>query len=101
MKQHNDQKLSRLLQQWQEIEPSSNFDAQVWRRIRQAEPATKPTFVDWLRELLPQPALALTAAVVVGLAVGVSSGLFSASVPPQTEQLGFLAPDTLAGALRR
>ncbi len=103
MNRQDDEKLSRLLQRWQEIESPSDFDAQVWRRIRLAESVAQPTFVDWLRELLPQPVLMLTLAAVVGLLVGVSSGLFSISVPvrEREERLGFLGPDTLAGALWR
>jgi hypothetical protein len=94
-------KLHQLLRQWQEIEPSANFDAQIWRRIRQAEPEPAPSFAGWLRDWLPRPALALSLAVVIGIAIGISSGMFSAPVVQPTEQLSFLAPNTLASALGR
>jgi len=95
---NQDDQLHRLLQQWKEIEPASNFDAQVWRRIRQSEPEPAPTFADWLRGWLPQPAFALATAVIVGAVIGASSGLFSA---PPPGGLGLLAPDTLAGTYVR
>jgi len=93
---HQDDQLHRLLQHWREVEPAGNFDAQVWRRIRQSEPARRPWLIDWL----PRPAWTLAAAVAVGLVIGIASGVFSAPVVPPTEQLSFLAPTTLAGALR-
>lgn len=96
---HQDDQLHRLLQQWKEIEPASNFDAQVWRQIRQPEPNPAPSFADWLRGWLPRPALAV--AVVAGMVIGVTSGWLSLPVTRPSEQLSFLAPDTLAGALRR
>jgi hypothetical protein len=98
---NQDDQLHRLLQQWQAIEPSINFDAQVWRRIRQSTPVGAPSFADWLRSLLPRPVFALTAATVAGVMIGVSSGMFSAPVTHAPGQLSFLAPGTLAGALRR
>jgi hypothetical protein len=91
------EKLHQLLRQWQEIEPAANFDAHVWRRIRQ--PA--PSFAGWWHDWLPQPAFALAAAVVAGLVIGVSSGMFSAPVVQPAEQLSFLAPNTLAGSFSR
>jgi hypothetical protein len=101
---NQDDQLHRLLQQWKEIEPASNFDARVWRQIQvgTARRAVRPgTLADWLRSWLPRPALALPAAVVLGLVIGIGSGLFSVPATTHTEQLSFLAPDTLAGALRR
>ena len=95
---NQDDQLHRLLQQWRGIEPSTNFDAQVWRRLRQHAPADVPSFADWLRGWLPRPVLALSAAAVAGLVIGVSSGMFSVPIPPATEQLGFLGPSTLAGS---
>lgn len=94
---NQDDQLHRLLQRWEEIEPAGNFDAQVWRRVGE----TKPTFADWLRDWLPRPALALTAATVAGVVIGVWSGLFSTPATRAPQQLSFLAPDTLAGTLRR
>jgi hypothetical protein len=95
---NQDDQLHRLLQQWKEIEPASNFDAQVWRQIHEPAPVRRAA---WLLDWLPRPAFALPAAVVLGLIIGIGSGLFSVPVTPHTEQLSFLAPDTLAGALRR
>lgn len=100
MNQHDD-KLKALLRQWSDIEPASNFEANVWRRIRQPVPVRAPALIDWLPVWLPQPAFALSAAIVVGLAIGISSGIFSAPATHAPEQLSFLAPHTLAGALRR
>ncbi len=106
---NQDDQLHRLLQQWKEVEPASNFDAQVWRRItgtsrakRDAvlgKPEHSPTVADWLRGWLPQPVFALAAAVIVGAVIGASSGLFSAPSPPGG--LGLIAPDTLAGTYVR
>jgi len=91
---NQDDQLHRLLQQWKEIEPPTNFDAQVWRRLRQS----KPTFADWLRSWLPQPAFTLGAAAIVGAAIGVAGGWFS--VAPASG-FGLLGPDTLAGSYVR
>ena len=92
--------LHQLLKQWNDIEPAGNFEANVWRRIRLAQPAPAPALADWLRAWLPRPVLALAAAVVAGVIIGAWSGLFS--VPTRsTEQLSFLGRDTLAGILQR
>lgn len=95
---NQDDQLHRLLQQWKEIEPRADFDAQVWRRIRQTEPEPSPTFADWLRGWLPQPAFALAAAVIIGIGVGITSGISSVPAIRPTEQIGFLAPNTLTGS---
>ncbi len=89
--------LSQLLRQWRDIEPRGNFEANVWRRIRQSAP---PAPVGW-RAWLPQPVFALAAAVIVGVAIGVGSGWFAVPATTAPEQLSFLAPQTLTGALRR
>lgn len=94
---NQDDQLHRLLSQWREIEPTTNFAAQVWRRIRQPELVRRPWIVEWL----PRPAFAMAVSVVAGLVIGIFSGMYSAPVTPPTEQLSFLAPVTLAGALRR
>ena len=98
---NQDDQLHRLLQQWQEIEPSAQFEARVWRQIRESAPSRVPSFADWLRGWLPRPMFALAAAAVAGVVIGVSSAVVSVPVAPATEQLGFLAPHTLAGALGR
>jgi hypothetical protein len=91
---NQDDQLHRLLQQWQEIEPPTNFDAQVWHRIAGTKPEHSPTFADWLCGWLPQPAFALAAAVAIGIAAGWYS------VAPE-RGFGLLGPDTLAGSYVR
>lgn len=101
---NQDDQLHRLLQHWRDIEPSSNFEAQVWNRIKvgtDRRAVRPPSVADCLRDLLPQPVFTLTAATVAGVMIGLASGLFSVPPGPSTEQLGFLAPHTLAGALQR
>jgi anti-sigma factor RsiW len=98
MNNHDDQ-LHMLLQQWQEIESPSNFDSQVWQRIRSNPPVSRTWTLEWWRNLLPQPALAIIAAIVIGFVVGGWTGFQSATAhSPATEQIGFLAPQTLAGS---
>ena len=96
--QHNDDPLHRLLQQWREIEPSTQFEADVHRRLRLAAPEPASSFADGLRRWLTQPAFALTAAAIAGAAIGATSGLVS--VPPSAPptEVRFLAPATLAGS---
>lgn len=102
MKQ-DDEKLSALLKQWRDIEPPTNFEANVWRQIRVA--ATSPAvdtanWIDLIGRLLWQPAWSVVAIVVVALVVGVWGGV--ASVPRQTvgptAELRFLSSGTLAGS---
>ena len=99
---HYDEELRALFKRWRDIEPRANFEANVWRRIRQAE-AEAPeqlTVAEWLRRLLPQPALAMTAVVVAGAIIGSSAGILStrgrATVVPS--ELRFLGAGTLAGS---
>jgi len=94
---NQDDQLRRLLQQWREIEPTANFEAQVWRRIRQPV----PSWADWLRAWVPRPAWAWPVAIAAGVVIGIGSGMFSTPASPATEQLSFLAPNTLAGSLGR
>ena len=102
MMNQNDDKLRALLKQWRDIEPSGNFEANVWRRIRLAE-APEPariTFIELLRRLVTQPAWSVAVAVVIGLTAGIWGGV--ASVPRQQDtskaELQFLASGTLAGS---
>lgn len=102
MMKPNDEKLNRLLKQWQSIEPSTNFEANVWRRIRLAE-AEQPesvTIVGWLQRLLWQPAFSFVTAVIIALAVGAWGGVRSAPQRQDRHQseLGFLSTGTLAGS---
>jgi hypothetical protein len=63
----NNQDFNRLLRQRRDIEPPGNFEANVWRRIRLAEPTPSPTWAGSLRHWLPQPAFALAAARVIAV----------------------------------
>jgi len=95
-----DDRLRRLLAQWRAPEPAGDFAANVQRRIRQLEPSRQPSFVDWLLNWLPRPALALAVAIIAGMTIGIGSGWVS--VPPVQEarqnSTGPLAPGTLAGS---
>jgi hypothetical protein len=98
----DDDKLSALLNQWRDIEPRGNFEANVWRQIRIAAAPRVDTvsWIDLIGRLLWQPAWSVVAAVVVALIVGVWGGI--ASVPRQidrpTAELRFLSSGTLAGS---
>lgn len=97
----DDDRLHALLKQWRDIEPPSNFQANVWRQIRAAvKPAVDTVnWIDVIGRLLWQPAWSVVAAMVVALTVGVWGGV--ASVPRQIErptaELRFLSSGTLAG----
>jgi hypothetical protein len=101
MKQ-KDEKLSALLKQWRDIEPPTNFEANVWRQIRAAAaPAVETvSWIDLIGRLLWRPAWSVVAAMGVALIVGVWGGI--ASVPRQigrpTAELRFLSTGTLAGS---
>ena len=98
----DDEKLHALLKHWRDIEPPSNFEANVWRQIRTAaEPAVETVnWIDLIGRLLWQPAWSVVAAMVVALVVGVWGGI--ASVRRQadrpTAELQFLSSGTLAGS---
>jgi len=98
---HDDEKLRAALKRWRDIEPQANFEANVWRQIRQAKakPSERLTIAEWLGRLMPRPVLAMTAAVVASAIVGSSAGLLSmrgrTMVPPG--ELQFLGSGTLAG----
>lgn len=70
---HNDDKLRGLLRQWRDIEPAGNFEANVWRRIRQeTSPAPSPVGgFDWLW----RPAFVMAASVAVSVTIGAVSGV--------------------------
>ena len=71
-----DDQLHNLLRQWRDVEAPGNFEANVWRRIRQSE-ASAPTPVGWL-EWLWRPGVALAASITVSVMIGVFSGIHSA-----------------------
>src|SRR5450830_772485 len=84
--QHNfahpgDARLKALLQQWPGIEPRSDFESCVWRRIRVAAAAESRAPGLWVIVrgwLSAEPAWVHAAAAAAGLLVGVSMAL---SVP--------------------
>ena len=97
----NEDKLSALLKQWRPIEPPASFETDVWRRLRLAQTAapTPVSLVDLLRQLWQRPALAISAAAMVSVLIGVSAGLLTASrpVPSARSEMQFLSAGTLAG----
>ena len=98
---NQDDKLRALLKQWGDIEPRTGFEANVWRRIRQAQAAEpeRVTIAEWFRRGWWQPAWAVTAAVTVSVVIGTAAGLRTAPQPATTarQEMGFLSAGTLAG----
>ena len=97
----NDDKLKALLRQWSEIEPKSNFEANVWRRIRTA--ADQPeglSLAEAIGRLLWQPGWSMVVALLVAVAVGVWGGVVTTAPRADSTktELQFLAPGTLAGS---
>ena len=98
----NDDKLRALLQQWRDIEPRGNFEANVWRQIRTADAARseRVSLAEAMGRLLWQPAWSVSAAIMVAVVVGVWGGI--ASAPRQTDtskaELQFLSSGTLSGS---
>jgi hypothetical protein len=96
-----DTRLRGLLRQWKDIEPKSNFEANVWRRIRlaQTDGTERITVFEWLRRLAWQPAMAVACAVLVSAIVGSSAGVLTARGPATVApgELQFLGSGTLAG----
>ena len=96
-----DEQLHALLKQWGEIEPKSNFEANVWRRIRfaQAEQTERVSLPQLLRRWLWQPAMALAVVMVAGAVIGSSAGALTSHAPMTTAsgELQFLGSGTLAG----
>jgi di/tricarboxylate transporter len=99
---HNDDKLRSLLKQWRDIEPQTNFEADVWRRIRvTADQRTeRVSLIDMIGRLLWKPAWSVAAALFMAAIVGVWGGVASTSRPadPSRTELQFMAPGTLAGS---
>jgi len=96
----NDDKLKTLLKQWREIDPKTNFEANVWRRIRLAEQSEQATITGWLQRLLWQPEFSVVAAIAVAVAIGAWGGVRSTpqSMVERPTELGFLSSGTLAGS---
>jgi hypothetical protein len=98
----NDDRLRALLKQWRDIEPTGNFEANVWRRIRVAtdKRPERMSLMEAVGRLLWQPAWSVAIALFVAAIVGVWGGVASTSRPADTSraELQFLAPGTLAGS---
>ena len=98
----NDDKLRALLQQWRDIEPKGNFEANVWRQIRTAaaEHPERVSLIEAMGRLLWQPGWSMAAALLVAVMVGVWGGVTFRSPRMDTTraELQFLAPGTLAGS---
>ena len=80
----NDEKLSKLLKSWQNMEPTPAFESNVWRRIRQLPVEQQDRFS--LRRFLPEwpnmrPAYAAAAALI-----GIVAGLTCAMAIPAPSQ---------------
>jgi hypothetical protein len=74
----DEDKLSALLKQWREVEPSATFEASVRRRIRLEEKKPEPVnWVEWLRQLEWRPALALATVVVASVLIRSSAGILT------------------------
>jgi hypothetical protein len=86
--------LSQILRQWRDIEPAGNFEANVLRRIRLAQPAPAETFWGFWR-----PAW-VSAAVALSIIIGSLAGLSSRPTPHYLET-EFMAPTTLTGGYAR
>jgi len=96
-----DERLRALMSQWRAVDPSTDFEAAVWRRIR-AVPAAQPSGL-WDRRLgwfLTHPVWAGAAAASVAMAIGLLAGL---ATPGHARAGGhethaLLQPGTLMGA---
>ena len=102
----DDNNLSRLLKQWRAIEPSSNFEAGVWRRIRRVgagQPERGSLLDQWWRGRLWRPALGVAAAVLFSAAIGTSMGVHTAArrTSAAPVELQFMSAGTLAGGYAR
>lgn len=86
-----DDKFRELLETWRTVEPASNFEANVWRRIRTAgAPGTMPDMLSWL---WLRPVLA-AASLALALGIGASAGTLIAT----PEKKEFPVQGTIAGA---
>jgi hypothetical protein len=85
----NDDKLKQLLGQWREIEPRAQFEADVFRRIRQTAPEARTT--GWFSAPL---IWANAVALLMGVVVGAYAGLSPIS---NRQDVALLKPGTLTG----
>jgi len=98
----NDTKLNGLLQEWQAIKPSANFNSDVWRRIRLTSTQERPSFIAAipLREwFVPRLAwvnvLAAAAGIIMGLGLAFSAPAMSNR---NHNEETLLSQQTLAGS---
>jgi hypothetical protein len=98
---NQDNQLRELLRQWKDIEPPGNFESNVWRKIRLAEPAgTRPVgWGEWWHVLLAQPAFSIGVSMLTAVFIGGAAGWFAVngSRPPESPLFSFLSSDTLSG----
>jgi hypothetical protein len=94
-------RLKALLRDWKTPEPTPDFNAAVWRRIRATPaPLVRIAFADLVRQwIVPHPvwtgAVATTAALIAGVFLGVS---LPAAHPVVADNASLLHNQTLAGS---
>jgi hypothetical protein len=88
-----DTQLNGLLRQWKAPEVSGHFDQDVWRRIRQRQPAVAPA--GWLAWLCSPLRLGLAAAL---LSVTLGSLAGRQGLVPSAPAFAFGAGTTITGA---
>ena len=98
----NQDKFRSLLKRWRDIDPPTNFEANVWRRIRatRTEPVSSFNWIDLIGSLLWQRSWSVAITVTLAVAVGIWGGIVSVPHRPDSAraELQFLAPGTLAGS---
>ena len=95
--QTGSQRLSGLLHAWRSIEPSNNFDAAVWRRIRTAADV-QPTPTSLLAWFVPRPVWMSAAAAFAGVVLGVGLAFSTSRVRDNKMDETLLRSPTLAGS---
>jgi hypothetical protein len=93
----HDNKLRAVLRQWRDIEAPDNFEANVWRRIRLAQPTPAPSWAELLRRWVTQPSFALTAATIMAVVIGSTAGVLTTRQPGADKEMGLFSAGTLAG----
>lgn len=97
----SDERLDALLKQWRDIEPRTDFEGNVWRRVRtnRAEHAERVNLIELIGRWLRQPAMTMAVAVVASVVIGLSAGLLTARRPMAvaSSELRFMSAGTLAG----
>ena len=93
-----DERLGALLRQWDGIEPRTNFEASVWRRIRSAPATEAREFQPGVLRGLFTPPMAWANAAFV--AVAILAGVWAGTALPRRSQAAepLLYAETLAGS---